>query len=197
MTTAAKKELNPLNEFKIWYQRFLDTKPKEPSAMFLATSDRQGVPGGRVVLLKSFDEKGFVFFTNYDSRKGRDLSDNPQASLTFYWEELQQQIRIFGNVARTTAKESDEYFKSRPRLSQIGAWASRQGTRIENREQLEKQVKEYETKYPTDVVRPEYWGGFRLAPTRVEFWQGRDNRLHDRMEFFMEAGKWKIQRLSP
>lgn len=192
-----EKQLSPFNEFKIWYQRYLDTKPKDPEVMFLATADRQGTPSGRIVYLKHFDEKGFVFYTNYDSRKGRDMADNAQASITFFWENLHQQVRVFGAVTRATGQESDKYFQSRPYESKIGAWASRQGTRIENREQLEKRVAEYKLKYPTEVPRPDYWGGYRVVPSRVEFWQGRESRLHDRMEFFLEGGKWKIQRLSP
>lgn len=191
------KEPNPFNEFKIWHQRYVDTKPREPNAMFLATADRQGTPSGRMVLLKGLDEKGVTFFTNYNSRKGKDLSENSQASLTFYWEDLQQQIRLFGSVTRLTAFESDQYFKTRPYESQISAWASKQGLKIESREYLEKQMAEYKKKYPKEVPRPDYWGGYRLVPTRFEFWQGRDNRLHDRMEFVLEGGRWKIQRLSP
>ncbi|MGE3974651.1 MAG: pyridoxamine 5'-phosphate oxidase [Bdellovibrionales bacterium] len=196
-TAPPAKTPNPFAEFQIWHKRYADTKPREPNSAFLSTSDRQGVPSGRVILFKTFDEKGILFFTNYDSRKGRDLSDNPQAALTFYWDSLHQQVRMFGSVSRLTAFESDQYFKSRPYESQISAWASRQGQRIENREYLEKQFAEYKKKYPTEVPRPDYWGGYRLVPSRVEFWMGRDNRLHDRMEYVFEGGKWKIQRLSP
>lgn len=192
-------EEDPVRQFQNWYAEYLKTNPDEPTAMFLATAAKNAAPAGRVVLMKSFDEKGFIFFTNYESRKGRDLSENPAASLTFYWGKLNRQVRVVGKVVKVSAEESDEYFKTRPYESCLGAWASRQDEVIESREFLLEKLEQLKNKYPDSksVPRPEYWGGYRVVPSRIEFWQGRDNRIHDRVEYLLEGKKWKRQRLSP
>jgi pyridoxamine 5'-phosphate oxidase len=169
------------------------------NAMTLATADKQGRPSARIVLLKGVDQRGFVFFTNYESRKGRELTENPEAALVFYWPSLERQVCVAGRVSRLPVEESDVYFRSRPRGSRIGAWASKQSAVVPNRELLERQWKEIEARYPgEEVPRPPHWGGFVLAPARLEFWQGRPNRLHDRFCYERkEGGEWVIERLSP
>ena len=166
--------------------------------MTLATVDKNGKPSSRTVLLKSVDERGFVFFTNYDSRKGRELADNPHAALTFFWSELERQVCIAGTVTKLPAAESEVYFKSRPRGSRIAAWASSQSETIPDRAVLEKKWRELEEKFPNDVPVPPNWGGFILQPERIEFWQGRPSRLHDRFSYTQQTdGTWKIERLAP
>jgi pyridoxamine 5'-phosphate oxidase len=166
--------------------------------MMLATADAQGRPSARVVLLKAFDEKGFVFFTNYHSRKSRELEENPQAMLVFWWEELARQIRIEGQVSRVAADESDAYFQSRPRGSQLGAWASPQSEVIASRRLLEDRLSEVERRYGDGPIdRPPHWGGFRLAPESFEFWQGGNFRLHDRFLYSRQANGWRLDRLGP
>jgi pyridoxamine 5'-phosphate oxidase len=168
------------------------------NAMTLATVDREGRPSARVVLLKGFDERGFVFYTNYHSRKGQELSGNPHAALVFYWPDQERQVCVAGQVRQVPAGESDTYFQSRPRGSRIAAWASDQSAVVANRAALEKKWKEFEAQYPGEVPRPPHWGGYVLEPSRVEFWQGRPNRLHDRFRYTRQADKgWQIERLCP
>jgi pyridoxamine 5'-phosphate oxidase len=184
-----------------WYKKLLfisGIEPTEVNAMTLATVDAVGRPSARVVLLKGADARGFTFFTNYDSRKGRELAENPVAALVFYWADLERQVCASGPVSRLSEEESETYFKSRPRGSQIGAWASNQSSVIPDRKHLERRWREFEQKYPEEVPKPPNWGGFILRPDRIEFWQGRPNRLHDRFQYTKsESGVWLIARLSP
>ena len=166
--------------------------------MTLATADKEGQPTARIVLLKSFDDQGFVFYTNYDSRKGHELAENPRVCLLFYWSPLWRQVRIEGSVAKVSEAESDEYFNSRPIGSKLGAWASDQSQPVESREQLEKRFEEFSSRFADNVPRPPHWGGYRVKPVVVEFWQGRDNRLHDRLRYNLQpGGSWIIERLAP
>ncbi|MCL4143543.1 UNVERIFIED_CONTAM: hypothetical protein GTU68_060130 [Idotea baltica] len=171
---------------------------KEPNAMVLSTIQDEK-PTARVLLLKGFDEKGFVFFTNYQSHKGIQMEKNPNAAITFFWDALQRQVRIEGIIEKVSGEESDEYFHSRPKLSQVGAWVSHQSSVIENREVLEEKNNELTEKYKdTEIIpRPPHWGGYRLKATSIEFWQGRQNRLHDRILFTKTEKDWKRERLSP
>jgi|ERR1043166_2145775 pyridoxamine 5'-phosphate oxidase len=175
------------------------TEPMDVNAMTLATADKQGRPSARVVLLKGVDERGFVFHTNYESRKSQELTDNPHAALVFYWSEQERQVCVAGEVSKLPEAESDAYFKTRPRGSQLGAWVSNQSSVIPNRAALEKKWQELETKYAgKEVPRPDNWGGYVLRPNRIEFWQGRPNRLHDRFRYTKRTdGGWDIERLSP
>jgi pyridoxamine 5'-phosphate oxidase len=189
---------NPEAEFGRWFDEALKAKVLEANAMTLATVGRDGAPSARIVLLKGIDERGFVFFTDYRSRKGEELKHNPQAALVFYWPELERQVRITGRTETVSREDSEAYFRTRPRGSRIGAWASHQSRVIPDRELLEKQVAEAERKYPGDEVPlPPYWGGFRLTPDGIEFWQGRESRLHDRIRYVRDGGEWRIERLSP
>ena len=190
---------NPFRQFDKWFQQALAASLPEPNAMTLATATLDGKPSARVVLLKGFDEQGFVFFTNYESQKGRELAANPQAALVCYWTELERQVRISGQVSRVSAEESEAYFRSRPLGSQLGAWASQQSEVVGGRkileDRLERLTQEYQTK---PVPLPPYWGGYRVAPETIEFWQGRPNRLHDRLRYTLQSGcQWLIERLSP
>jgi pyridoxamine 5'-phosphate oxidase len=187
---------NPFKQFETWYGEVLNSDIKEPTAVTLATSSKDGTPSARTVLLKGFDEDGFVFFTNYESRKGKNLIENPVGELLFYWMDLQRQVRISGRVEKTSREESEEYFKTRPIKSRIGAWASKQSSIIPNREHLEKQFAEFEKKFGDDVPLPPHWGGFRLIPEQFEFWQGRESRLHDRICYKKKDGVWEIVRLA-
>ena len=175
------------------------TEPMEVNAMTLATADKSGRPSARVVLLKGVDERGFIFFTNYDSRKGRELAENPNAALVFYWADLERQVCVTGEVKKISREESEVYFKSRPRGSRIGAWVSRQSEIIADRAALDQRWKEFDAKYPgEDIPMPPYWGGYVLSPQTIEFWQGRPSRLHDRFCYSEQAnGTWRIERLSP
>jgi pyridoxamine 5'-phosphate oxidase len=173
--------------------------PMEVNAATLATADKQGRPSARVVLLKGVDERGFIFFTNYDSRKSTELTENPHAALVFYWADQERQVCIAGDVTKISHEESEAYFKSRPRGSRLAAWASRQSDVLESRDVLEARWQELEKKYPgEEVPLPPFWGGYVLAPTRIEFWQGRPSRLHDRFRYLKQPGNaWRIERLSP
>ena len=190
---------DPFAQFDAWFKEALTGDFKEPTAMALATADSGGFPSVRMVLLKNYDERGFVFFTNYDSRKGRELSQNPRASLLFWWDKLGRQIRIEGEVEKISAEESSQYFSSRPRGSQLGAWASSQSAVIAGREALENSLAEFEQKFAGQAVpRPEYWGGYRLKPRVFQFWQSRPNRLHDRLQYRkLTGGSWVMERLAP
>lgn len=190
---------DPFVQFQRWFDAARAAEVPEPNGMTLATADAQGRPAARTVLLKGFDVRGFVFYTNYESRKAQDLAANPQAALLFWWEPLQRQVRIEGRVARIAEAESDAYFGSRPRGSQLGAWASPQSQVIAARPVLEQRLAEAEAAYGTQPVpRPPHWGGFRVVPTALEFWQGRRSRLHDRLLYTRTAdGHWRIERLAP
>lgn len=189
---------NPFKQFTIWYEVILNSSEiKEPSAMVLASSSKEGIPSVRTVLLKGYDENGFLFFTNYESRKGKNLIENPYAELLFYWMDLQRQVRISGRVEKTSKEESKIYFRTRLLKSRIGAWASKQSGEIPNREYLENQFSEFEKKFGEDIPLPPNWGGFRLIPERFEFWQGRESRLHDRICYKKEGDNWEIVRLAP
>ncbi len=190
---------NPFIQFQIWFQQALAAQLPEPNAMTIATATPDGKPTARMVLLKDFDERGFVFFTNYNSQKGQQIAKNPQAALVFWWAELERQVRITGRVEKVSEQESDEYFQSRPFNSRLGAWASHQSEVIGSREELEQRFQQLQAKYKNqEVPRPPYWGGFRVIPSEIEFWQGRPSRLHDRLLYIrLQDGSWKIQRLSP
>ncbi|GHB79305.1 pyridoxamine 5'-phosphate oxidase [Persicitalea jodogahamensis] len=188
----------PLPQFKIWFDDALNAGVPEPNAMHLSTVSEDGRPSNRVVLLKELDDEGFVFYTNYHGRKGRDLAINPFASLTFFWVDLERQVRIEGKVSKVTDLESDQYFSVRPRGSQIGAWVSHQSEIIPSREILEQKQAEYELQFANkEVPRPMHWGGYRLIPDWIEFWQGRPSRLHDRIRYELRNEKWVVRRLAP
>jgi pyridoxamine 5'-phosphate oxidase len=189
---------NPFYQFKTWFDEAVDAEVLEVNAMCLSTIGLDGFPAGRIVLLKGVDH-GFQFFTNYESTKGKEIQANPKASLTFFWGELERQIRITGTLEKVSEKESDDYFFSRPLGSQIGAWTSPQSQEITDRNILEVKIKELEEKFSTQKIsRPSHWGGYRLTPNRFEFWQGRPSRLHDRICFGLKEDKsWVISRLAP
>lgn len=188
-----------MSQFAKWWNEALTSEITEPNAMTLATSSSDGLPSARIVLLKGYDERGFTFYTNYNSFKAIQLQENPRACLVFFWKELERQVRIIGLVEKVTAQESDAYFDSRPEGSRIGAMASPQSQVIEGREWLEQKVSETANELAgKDIVRPPHWGGYRLQPAIIEFWQGRPNRLHDRLQYTLqENGSWKIERLAP
>lgn len=189
---------DPFQQFRTWLDQALASSLREPNAMALATATREGVPSCRMVLLKGFDPRGFVFFSNYNSSKGLELEQNPVAALTFYWAELERQVRISGTVERVSNAESDEYFAVRPPLARIGAAASPQSSAIPSRSWLEEQVKSLQALHPDgSIPRPANWGGYRVHPSSFEFWQGRRDRLHDRILYTLEGCEWRIARLSP
>lgn len=188
---------SPLVQFSQWFNEALAAKVPEPNAMTLATVDASGQPSARTVLIKGFDERGFVFFTNYESRKGHDLQSNPRAALLFFWQALERQVRIEGVIEKVTAEESDAYFHSRPLGSRLGAWASEQSQPI-TRDALEAREQAFRDRFGDQPPRPPHWGGYRVVPTAFEFWQGRPSRLHDRLRYLPNAqGGWTIDRLSP
>lgn len=206
----SKKELlesevnkNPIQQFQEWWEQALATEIEEPNAMTLATTSMDAVPSARIVLMKDFSQNGFVFFTNYNSFKGQQLSENPKACLLFFWKELERQVRITGLVMKLSAAENDEYFFSRPEASQIGAWTSPQSQVIENRNWLDDRFQKLEKDSDSYrkrgiIQRPSHWGGYVVKPVIIEFWQGRPNRLHDRIQYTLQDdGNWKIERLAP
>lgn len=188
---------NPLPLFQLWFDQAVKAECPEPNSMTLATANQAGNPSARIVLLKGADENGFTFFTNYESQKGRELAIRPQAALLFHWHELERQVRIQGIVERVSSAESDGYFQSRPAASRIGAWASPQSAVIPNREFLEEAEERFKAEFGDAPPRPEHWGGYRLHPTEIEFWQGRPSRLHDRIHYKLNEGHWQITRLAP
>ena len=191
-------ENNPFNQFQKWWEDAVRSDIDEVNAMTLATASATGLPAARIVLLKAFDEKGFVFYSNYESVKGMQLGENPRACLVFFWKELERQVRITGLVEKATNEESDVYYNSRPATSRIGAWASPQSQVITNRNWLEENEKKYTAAFEgTNIVRPANWGGYRVKPVTIEFWQGRASRLHDRIQYTREADNWLIERLAP
>jgi pyridoxamine 5'-phosphate oxidase len=191
-------DTDPIHQFQLWLEQALDAQLPEPNAMTVATVDAEGRPSARILLIKGVDERGFVFYTNYQSRKGRELTGNPHASLLFHWIELERQVRIEGVVEKTSAEQSDAYFASRPLASRIGAWASEQSSEIATRAELEAREKAFAERFGENPPRPPHWGGYRLVPDRIEFWQGRPSRLHDRILYTRQAdNRWQISRLSP
>jgi pyridoxamine 5'-phosphate oxidase len=189
---------DPMVEFARWFAEAQEAQVEEVNAMTLATASGSGAPSARVVLLKAFDARGFVFFTDYRSRKGEEIEANPQAALVFFWSELERQVRITGTVERTSAAESETYFRTRPLGSRLGAWVSHQSRVIPSRVPLETGMREVETRFKDgDIPLPPHWGGYRVVAETVEFWQGRENRLHDRIRYVREGNGWRIERLSP
>jgi len=189
---------DPIKQFAKWYQEATAFGIAETDAMTLATATKDGRPSARIVLLKDFDDRGFVFFTNYESRKAKELAENPRACLVAYWLPVKRQVRIEGFVEQISETESEAYFQTRPLGSRIGAWASNQSEVVENRDALEQRYADLSERYGEDVPRPPNWGGYRIDPEVIEFWQGRDNRLHDRLRYRLQAdGTWVIERLGP
>jgi pyridoxamine 5'-phosphate oxidase len=189
---------NPVDQFTRWWQDALNSAIDEINAFTLATATTEGKPSSRILLLKGYDENGFVFFTNYTSNKGNQLAHNPQVAMVFFWKELERQVRIEGVAEKVSNEESDAYFLSRPEGSRIGAWASPQSKVIENREVIEANVAKYVKMFSEAIPRPQHWGGYRIKPSMMEFWQGRESRLHDRIQYCLEKDNaWKIERLAP
>ncbi|MCE3278136.1 MAG: pyridoxamine 5-phosphate oxidase [Bacteroidetes bacterium] len=189
---------NPVTQFSKWFQEAVDSKVNEPNAMCLSTVSAEGKPSSRILLLRNFSEEGFVFYTNYTSRKGEEITANPNVALLFFWPELERQVRIEGKLIKQSKEESDLYFNSRPRTSKLGAWTSAQSKVIASRKVLDEEYKRLSDQFPgDDVPRPEHWGGYVLRPESMEFWQGRPSRLHDRILYTNEGQKWKIERLAP
>jgi pyridoxamine 5'-phosphate oxidase len=197
--SESEVDANALGQFDKWWKEALASNIDEVNAMTLSTASNDGIPSARIVLLKGFDEKGFVFFTNYQSFKGQQLLENPRACLLFFWKELERQVRIVGLVEKVSKQESEDYFNSRPEGSRIAAWASPQSQVIENRAWLEEKEQKLKKEFSNgSVQRPGYWGGYRVKPISIEFWQGRPNRLHDRINYTLqENGSWLIERLAP
>lgn len=187
----------PLVQFQRWYEDYEKIQGRDPNACLLATADREGRVTCRVLLLKGLDAEGMEFYTNYESEKGQQLAVNPQAALTFFWPEQERQVRVEGTVEMLPSAESDAYFQSRPRGSQLGAWTSPQSERLDSRKELEKRAQEAAEKFPGEIPRPPHWGGYRLIPRRVEFWQGRPSRLHDRLCYERSGGEWELFRMAP
>jgi len=189
---------DPIRQFDLWFDEVLYAGQPDPEAMTLSTATAEGVVSARVVLLRDFDQRGFVFFTNYQSRKAREIAIHPRAALTFFWFSHDRQVRIEGIVEKITRQESEEYFQTRPRGSQLGAWASPQSDEITNRHALEESMAEIERRFKNmPVPCPPFWGGYRVKPEKIEFWQGRENRLHDRILYTLRHGVWRISRLAP
>jgi pyridoxamine 5'-phosphate oxidase len=191
-------ELDPFLQFTRWWKEAVGSDITEVNAMTLATCNKEGMPSARTVLLKDYDKSGFVFFSNYESRKAKDIYENPQATLLFFWKELERQVRIEGRIEKVDATESDSYFHSRPEGSRIGAWASPQSRVVSSREVIEENVRRYQAAFEqAPILRPPHWGGYRVIPVHIEFWQGRPSRLHDRILYSLEGGDWMISRLAP
>lgn len=189
---------DPTVQFARWFEEALNANVSEPNAFVLATATPEGRPSARVMLLKGLDARGFTFFTNYESRKGREILANPWVAMDFFWDELERQVRVEGRAEKVPAEESDAYFASRPHGSRLGAWASSQSSRITSREELEERLREVEARFGGgEVPRPPHWGGFLVAPVRIEFWQGRPSRLHDRILYELDESGWSVSRLSP
>ncbi|MDO6681451.1 MULTISPECIES: pyridoxamine 5'-phosphate oxidase [unclassified Oceanobacter] len=189
---------HPVTQFHAWFEHYRTTVPEEPTVMTVASVDAQGQPWQRILLLKSYDDDGFVFFTNYESNKGRQFSHNPRASLHFFWMTVERQVQVQGEVVPMSREEAQAYFHSRPRESQLGAWASQQSQPLASRSELETRFAQLSVEYQDkEIPLPDYWGGYRLQPSRMEFWQGGEHRLHDRVEYVLQQGGWKIQRLNP
>jgi len=190
---------SPLQQFDIWFKEALDSSIKEPNAMTLATIGLDAKPSARIVLLKGFDEQGFIFYTNYDSQKGKELVHNPNVALVFLWKELERQIRIEGIAQKLSIEHSTTYFKSRPKGSQIGAWASPQSKPLATRQELEHNYAQIEKQYEhqSSLPKPPHWGGYQIVPNRIEFWQGRSSRLHDRINYIRQGEDWLLERLAP
>jgi pyridoxamine 5'-phosphate oxidase len=189
---------DPIVQFHEWFEKVIDADLHEPNAMILATATTDGKPSARTVLLKGYDERGFIFYTNYEGRKAVELETNPTCALLFYWGELERQVRIEGRASRLSGEESDAYFAGRPRGSRLGAWASEQSRPVEGRSILEERVRALEAEYEgREIPRPPFWGGYRVEPDTIEFWQGRESRLHDRFVYRREDGAWRIERLQP
>jgi pyridoxamine 5'-phosphate oxidase len=201
LQTLSEKDIlpDPIAQFTKWWQETIRSGIEEPNAMTLATASADGMPDARIVLLKGFDEKGFAFYTNYNSAKGQQLLENPRATLVFFWKELERQVRISGLVSLAPSKMSDDYFNSRPEGSRIGAWASPQSEPIESREWLEENERKAREEWAgKSITRPGHWGGYIVKPVKLEFWQGRPSRLHDRILYTLQtSGTWKIERLAP
>jgi pyridoxamine 5'-phosphate oxidase len=197
--TEAEADPDPIEQFRKWFDEALAADLHEPNAMTLATATPDGRPSARVVLLKGYDERGFVFYTSYEGRKSRELEENPRCALVFYWSELERQIRIEGRAGRVSEEESDAYYGSRPRGSRLSAWVSAQSRPVEDRGALEKRLWELEAEYEgREIPRPPFWGGYRVEPEAIEFWQGRENRMHDRLLYRrLSDGGWRMQRLQP
>ena len=189
---------NPFKQFEIWFEEAKKIGLKDPNAMNVASATKSGIPSSRMVLIKAYSEEGFIFYTNYTSRKSGEILDNPKVALNFFWDALERQIRIEGEIKKVEKEVSDAYFNSRSRLSQLGAHASNQSQIIENYEELTDKLNSFDEKYKDkDIPRPDHWGGFIVIPSTIEFWQGHDGRLHDRLKFEKENTNWVLKRLSP
>lgn len=199
MTELKSLDPNPFKQFKIWYQDAIEAKIAEPHAMTLATASKEGIPSARMVLLKGVDEGGFVFYTNYESQKGQELAKNPHAALVLYWKELDRQVRITGEVSKVSRQNSQAYFQSRPIGSQLGAWTSNQSQVIANRDVLERELAKVTAQYQDkEIPLPPYWGGYRVSPKTIEFWQSGPYRLHNRFRYTrQDDDNWQIERLAP
>ena len=195
--SASSVSKDPFKQFEKWFQDVLKSGFLEPNAMTLATATKAGKPSARIVLLKGIHDNGFVFYTNYKSKKGKEIEENPYGSLLFYWDKLERQIRIEGTIEKVSQKESEEYFNTRPYKSRVGAWASKQSSVIESRSAIVKEFLKYMMKFKNHVPLPDVWGGYRLIPDSFQFWQGRPNRLHDRVRYIKNKSGWKIERLAP
>lgn len=198
--TLSEKDVNPnpILQFEKWFKEAVDAQVNEPNAMTVCTATKDGKPSARILLLRNFNKNGFVYYTNYHSRKGKELAQNPHCALLFFWPELERQVRIEGSIEKQTPEESDMYFNTRPRTSKIGAWSSEQSAVIANREVLDKEYELFSAKFPDEQVpRPPHWGGYVVKPVSIEFWQGRTSRMHDRILYSQINGLWKTERLSP